>query len=125
VTHEIETSGRPSRLAAILRQRCPVCFRGRVFRRGLFQMNETCPACGCRFKREPGYFLGAMYFSYSLAIPSIALVTLLLWLLVLPDWRPHRVMLLACVVFLPLVPPIWRYSRILWMHFDRKFDPER
>ena len=122
--NEIETSGKPSRLMAIVRQRCPVCFRGRVFERYFFHMNETCPNCGCQFKREPGYFLGAMYFSYAMAIPALAILTLLLWWFVLPGWWPHSVLPLACLLFVPLVPTIWRYSRTMWMHLDRKLDPD-
>ena len=28
----------------------------------------------------------------------------------------------AGVLFLPLVPPLFRYSRVIWMHFDRMVD---
>ncbi len=49
-------------------------------------MNEHCPQCGLQFGRgEPGYFTGAMYFSYGLAIPLIALLTLIAYL-IRPDW---------------------------------------
>ncbi len=113
-----------SRWIAILKSRCPQCYRGRVYANRLFHMHERCPRCGCTFKREPGYFLGAMYFSYAFAIPAIAVLTLLLWLYVLPEWQPHWVLFPATVLSLPLVLPIWRYSRVAWMHFDRKFDPE-
>jgi len=42
-------------------------------------MNEHCPHCGLRFEREQGYFLGAMYISYGLALPMIAFFAVLLW----------------------------------------------
>jgi uncharacterized protein (DUF983 family) len=86
-------------------------------------MNETCPSCGLRFAREHGYFTGAMYVSYALGIPLIALFTFLAWLI----WRDApiwRLVLLAWLVFLPLVPLVFRYSRILWIHLDRAIDPE-
>jgi uncharacterized protein (DUF983 family) len=110
------------RLRAIARLRCPECGEGSVFR-GVFAMNEVCPVCGLRFQRESGYFLGAMYFSYGLAIPIILLFTLVVYLL-FPRWRLYQDVLLAWLIFLPLVPPIYRYSRVMWMHFDRYFDPE-
>jgi uncharacterized protein (DUF983 family) len=56
-----------ARLRAIIRQRCPVCLQGAVFR-GRFEMNATCPVFGHRFAREPGFFQGAMYVSYGLGI---------------------------------------------------------
>ena len=55
------------RFWAILKLRCPKCCQGKVFARWL-TMHEACPHCGASFRREPGYFLGAMYFSYALAI---------------------------------------------------------
>jgi uncharacterized protein (DUF983 family) len=112
-----------SRFAAILKQQCPSCFSGRVFRRWL-AMNEVCPLCGVRFEREPGYFLGAMYISYMLAIPIIGGLTLLLWYTVLASWELVWAALAAWGVFLLLVPAVFRYSRIIWMHFDRYFHPE-
>ena len=109
------------RARAILRLRCPVCAKGRVFA-GPFAMNEHCPACGLKFLREPGYFLGAMYFSYGLAIPLITIFTGLAWL-ALPGWHLYQLVLLAWFAFLPLVPAVYRYSRVMWLHFDHYFDP--
>jgi uncharacterized protein (DUF983 family) len=105
------------RLAAILRQRCPRCRQGRVFK-GLVEMNTVCPVCGLRFEREEGYFLGAMYFSYGMSVLILGVGTLLA-ALVLPDWRLELVMLLVVAAYLPFVPIVFRYSRVLWMHFDR------
>ncbi len=86
-------------------------------------MNEPCPACGARFQREQGYFTGAMYFSYGLGIPIIALLTLLVYL-ARPNWRLWQDVLVAWLLFIPLVPAVFRYSRVMWMHFDHTFDPE-
>jgi len=110
------------RLWAALRQRCPRCLRGRVFH-GVTAMNERCPICELRFGREPGYFLGAMYISYGLAIPVLALLAWLVQLLVLPDWPLHWTLLVACVPFVLFVPLIFRYSRVFWMHLDRSLHP--
>jgi uncharacterized protein (DUF983 family) len=120
-----ETNGerpRPTALAAILGKRCPRCRQGSVFG-SLWVMNENCPVCALDFDRgEPGYFTGAMYFSYALAIPLIALLTLLEHLAI-PRWSLLRLVLLATLFCLPLVPWIWQYSRVIWIHFDQYFDP--
>ena len=83
--------------------------------RALLAMHEACPACGYRWAREAGYFVGAMYVSYPLAIlaylGAVGLVRLLL-----PGWSDVAVLALAVPVFLPLVPLIFRYSRVIWMH---------
>lgn len=112
----------PTRGQAILRQRCPRCFQGRVYH-GLVTMNEHCPHCGLKFGREPGYFLGAMYYSYGLGAVVLAILTSLLWFLLLPTWEFHHVVLVALIPFAFFVPIIFRYSRVLWMHFDHTFDP--
>ena len=110
-----------TRLRAIWGQRCPRCGRGRVFA-STWAMHRACPVCGLVFEREPGYFTGAMYFSYALGIPIVALGTLLAWLL-LPGWPLIRLVALAWLFFLPLVPAVFRASRILFLHFDHVFDP--
>ena len=89
---------------------------------GLLRMNDRCPQCGLRFEREHGYFTGAMIVSYMLAIPALALLSIaVLWA---TRWRVEWALLAADVLFLAFVPLIFRYSRILWMYFDRAVDPD-
>src|SRR5262245_28774913 len=108
-------AGLGRRLVAILRLRCPRCLEGKVFR-GLIAMNETCPVCGHRFEREPGYFLGAMYASYFIAVPVVGLMAWAISAWIVPEWSMEWAILLATPPFLVLVPFIFRYSRVLWMH---------
>ena len=108
---------------AILRQRCSECGEGHVFR-GMFQMNERCPVCGVKFERGPGYFTGAMYFSYALGIPIFAAGMILGKLLVVPTWPLYWIALVVWLAFLPLTPVVFRYSRVLFIHLDRFFDPD-
>jgi uncharacterized protein (DUF983 family) len=112
-----------SPVLAIIARHCPRCRRGPVFR-SHWVMNEDCPYCGLDFDRgEPGYFTGAMYVSYALAIPLIALLTLIEHLIV-RTWSLFRLVVLASVICLPLVPWVWQYSRVIWIYFDRYFDPD-
>lgn len=85
-------------------------------------MNERCPICSLRFEREQGYFIGSMYITYAFASIIIALATISLYSL-FPHWSDITIFLAACGVLLPFVPPIIRYSRVIWMSFDRSFDP--
>jgi uncharacterized protein (DUF983 family) len=108
-------------LGAIVRQRCPRCYKGRIFH-GVLAMNDPCPACGLLFEREEGYFLGAMYFSYVLS--SLILVPFFFALrALLPEWNSHVVVLLALIPYVPLMPAVFRYSRVLWIYYDRATDP--
>jgi uncharacterized protein (DUF983 family) len=62
-------------MKTLLEGKCPKCKEGKIFKKkgNIFLikapvMNETCPVCDKRFEKEPGYFLGAMYVSYGLAV---------------------------------------------------------
>jgi hypothetical protein len=83
-------------------------------------MYPQCPRCGLLYVREPGYFMGAMYFSYGLAVLTGLPLCLLLFFLEVPaHWNG-----LAGAAQIALVSPILvRYSRVLWMHFDQRWDP--
>jgi hypothetical protein len=81
------------------------------------RMHPTCPACGLRYEREPGYFIGSLYISYALAT-IIMLIGLGLGCLVLPTWDLGTITLIVGALFIPLTPAVTRYSRVLWMYFD-------
>ena len=40
--------------------------------------------------------------------------------LVLPDWDLGVLVLLAAGVFIPFLPMVSRYSRVIWMYLDNK-----
>ena len=85
-------------------------------------MHEKCPVCGLRFERESGYFLGAMYFSYMLAIPILGF---LMWIIRrCTGMTLVHVWLAALVAYLPFIPLVFRISRTLWLHWDRSIDPD-
>lgn len=107
------------RLGALLRQRCPRCLRGQVFA-GLFRMHKRCSTCGLPYEREPGYFVGAMYFSYGLAL----IVTAPVWLLMVWFGRPLWEALLASGGLLVVASPwLFGYARVLWLYLDHALDP--
>ena len=119
---EVGKDERPSRLAAIVRLHCPRCRRGPVFR-SLFRMYESCPVCGHRFEREPGFFVGAMYVSYGLAAPLCALTAAALHV-VFPSLGLLALVGAAGALLLVLSPWLVRYSRVIWMHMMWRIDPE-
>lgn len=110
-----------TRLAAVAAGCCPRCRRGRIFA-GRLAMHPTCPACGLRFEREPGYFTGAMYVSYALAVPLVTVCAALVCF-VAPQLSFDATVGTVAVLFLPFVPALFRYSRILWIHLDQTIDP--
>lgn len=86
-------------------------------------MQECCPSCGLKFEREPGYFLGAMYISYGLALITIVGLCLLLW--ASTSWSLQKITVWAILLFLPLAPTLTLFSRVLWIYLDQAIDPER
>ena len=85
-------------------------------------MSPRCSVCGLKFQREEGYFLGAMYISFGLALVIIALIALLLW--AMTGWWITKAVVWAVVLFLPLAPGISLFARVLWIYLDQAFDPD-
>ena len=85
-------------------------------------MNDRCPDCGLLFSREPGYFLGAMYISYGLALGLFFVFGAILWLLA--RLRMDKAAIWAVVFCLPFAPMLTFLSRVLWIYLDQTIDPE-
>ena len=86
-------------------------------------MHERCLECGLRFEREGGYFLGAMYFSYALGTAAISLLALIVW--AITSWELPKDVAVGFLLFLPAVPLVTFFSRVLWIYFDQSIDPDR
>jgi uncharacterized protein (DUF983 family) len=104
----------------ILTEKCPHCGQARVFekRSGPFSfpvMKERCEICNYKFDREPGYFLGAMYISYGLAVLQ-GIITFLLFYFFFPGvatiWIPVSIL----AVILLFSYKNFRLSRIIYIH---------
>jgi len=114
-----------SAMGGILRQLCPRCRAGKIFRKSVWLfpgMYERCPVCGLKFEREAGYFLGAMYISYALGIGTIAALAALVW--VAWKWPLTNSVVAGIVLFLPLAPVLTWMARVLWIYMDQGIDPD-
>ncbi len=114
-------------MRGMLRQLCPHCRRSRIFRRSIFRgfpkMHEFCPGCGLKFEREQGYFLGAMYISYGIALVMVVGFAALLWYFT--RWPVDKAALWAFLAFLPFIPTVTLFSRVVWIYLDQSIDPDR
>lgn len=113
---------RMSLAQAILRQRCPRCREGKIFRRRL-TMNWFCPVCELRLLREPGYTTVAIELSYVITIPI--LVGGMAFFALVVRMETVWAAVAASVLFLVLSPLVFRYSRVLWVYLDQRLDPGR
>lgn len=104
-----------------LRLRCPWCGRGKLFRNWI-RMRKACSECEGDFEREPGFYLGSIYFNYGLTALIVAVAyPLLLFTQTVSSQRLMMGTLAFAVCF-----PIWffRYARSLWLGFDQWMDPD-
>jgi len=85
-------------------------------------MHPQCPVCGLRYHREPGYFLGAMYISYGLAVPLMVAFFLLFWRFT--NWKFTTLMVASLLALLSFAPGLTQLSRVLWIYLDQKIDPQ-
>lgn len=121
-----ETQSTPARhttgslLMRSLRLRCPTCGVGKLFR-SFLSMNDPCPECGRKFEREPGFWLGSIYFNYGI---TTLIVIVLYFSLYLTKTMSGKSLLAVLGVF-ALLFPLWffRYARALWVSFDERYDP--
>lgn len=103
-----------------LRQRCPVCGRGKIFA-GFFKTYEKCPVCGFEFEREPGYYTGAMAINLVVSELLIAIVAVPL---AASQAVPVSTLIILGVT-LPILLPVlfYRPTKSLWMSFDHFIHP--
>ena len=124
----MNTDGEPTRpdfralVTRAVRLRCPVCGQAPMFQ-GLFRMAPRCTACGFQYEREPGYFLGSIYFSYG-AIGLITMVALLVLQFVL-HWDIVGILATLSVFIVACTVLGFRHARAFWLALDLTFDPPK
>ena len=102
-------------LARCLALLCPVCGQSRIFAR-LFQIKERCAACGAVFKREEGFFVGAIL----VAVVTTEAVIVLAYLISLPIIAGHDQLVIGVLLALALIFPVlfFHHSWSIWLSFD-------
>lgn len=107
-------------LHAFAAQKCPRCRQGNMFQGFTYNplkfasVNKTCSHCGLSFEIEPGFFTGAMYFSYAINVAIIATVGI--FLNIFFDLHINAVIGIVLGVVLLAVPITFRYSRMMMMY---------
>lgn len=120
---------------ALTQSKCPRCRVGRVFTGPTYsfktqKMNETCPHCGLKFEREPGYFYVAMFVSYAMNVIQLLVFGIGAYILGLSLtyenlWYFVGVLLIGTVLCSPFN---YRYSRLIllyWLSPGLNYEPGR
>lgn len=100
-------------------QKCPQCHKGNMFVGNTYsttfsKAEKKCSNCRLEFEIEPGFFTGAMYFSYAINVAIIVIVGLSLEIIFKPNmyWLMGTIIGVATLLF----PANFRYSRMLMMY---------
>ena len=102
-------------IRGILGNRCPNCSGGAVFR-GIYAMNKTCPACGFRFEKEPGYFLGALVAAYFIgAFTVVPTIVVTVFVLRMELSKALGIGIAQCLICHPF---LFRYSKLTWLYVE-------
>lgn len=107
-------------VTSILSEKCPKCREGQIFRKKDYflqfpKMYDNCPHCGFRFDREPGYFLGAMYFSYALAVLQ-GIITFLICYFFFPELPTIAIPLIILGVVTIFSYFNYKLSRVIYLY---------
>jgi uncharacterized protein (DUF983 family) len=95
--------------------RCPVCGRSSIVQTP-FKIKDHCPLCGAHFKREEGFFVGAI----SVNVVTTELFILALYLISMPWIGSHYELVLAILFAFALLFPVafYHHSWSLWLSLD-------
>ncbi|OUS00986.1 DUF983 domain-containing protein [Flavobacteriales bacterium 33_180_T64] len=114
-----------SRVFDILNCKCPKCKKEKIFYdRGniiLFKipkMHARCRECNYKFEKETGFFFGAMFVSYALAVVEMILCLVVFWHFI--DFSPLKVFLIVTLILMLLSTINFRVSRSIWIYLFYK-----
>lgn len=117
----MEKVGPNSVLSSVIHQKCPRCQKGNIFVSSNYdlahfsEMYPECPTCGLHFQVEPGFFTGAMYFSYAVSVFIIAIMAVGITLIF--NSPPVWVYLISIFCVTIITTPLnFRYSRVFMLY---------
>ena len=109
-------------VAALLRcllLRCPACGLASIVLRP-FQIKDRCPACGVLFKREEGFFVGAIAINVVTTEAVILLIYVAGVLVAGFDFQAMLAALLAAAALFPVA--FYHHSWSLWLAADHLIE---
>ena len=98
-----------------LKLRCPACGNASIVERP-FRIKKRCSECRAIFKREEGFFVGAILVN----IVTTEVVILFIYLVSLPFFSTYDQLVLGILFVLALVFPVafYHHSWSFWLGFD-------
>lgn len=107
--------------SALLNHKCPKCRQGDMYKTSAFNvfnyasMHTNCENCGFKFEVEPGFFFGAMYFSYAFSVATIVISFFSIYFF-LDNPETYVYLTIICSIIILMMPFSFRYSRTLMLY---------
>lgn len=107
---------------------CPRCRQSDLFTKPFrmgqpLDMHTHCSHCGLNYNPEPGYYWGAMFISY--IISAFPLMGIVLYCMFGLKYSVVLSLVIGAVVAGIFYFPLMRFSRSLWIHLMKRYDPPR
>lgn len=106
-------------LGRCLRLRCPVCGRGSIIERP-FNIKERCAACGVIFKREEGFFVGAIL--ANVVTTEFLILVAYFACLLFTSFNEQTMLTILFVVGVSFPLGFYHHSWSLWLGFDHLIE---
>tara|TARA_B110000977_G_scaffold201165_1_gene294494 strand:+ start:1927 stop:2310 length:384 start_codon:yes stop_codon:yes gene_type:complete len=118
-----------SKAYSVLCNKCPRCAKGDFFYSHPYNLKQfgnkhtNCTHCDLKFEREPGFFFGSMYISYSFGV-ALFVSWWLIKTLFFPEMQAGEMILIMLALQTLLAPLILYLSKLIWLNLFVKFEQE-
>lgn len=114
-----------SKIYSIFKGKCPRCQEGAFFEGSFFRgtPKKECPNCKLKYEKEPGFFQGSYYVTYSIGVATIVTVSVAM-LVLFPNASFNAMMYTVLGTLILLTPFIYPLSKIIWANFFTAYEPK-
>jgi hypothetical protein len=94
--------------------------------KSFMKMNEHCPSCGQLMEIEAGFYYGTGYVSYVITVAFSVFTFVAWWILIGFSLNDNRIFWWIgtnAVLMVLFQPWFMRFSRVVWLSFFVKFNP--
>ena len=106
-------------LARCLKLQCPVCGRDSIVRRP-FNLKHHCDACGAVFKREEGFFVGAIM--ANVVATEVFILVVYLSCLILTNLGDQTILTILFVIAIAFPLTFYHHAWALWLGMDHLIE---
>ncbi len=118
------------KLYSIFRFKCPRCLKGKFFKSHPYNLKETgnleekCSHCQLKYEREVGFYFGALFVSYALAV-ALFVTCWVSFNLFYPQASVWLQIGVICFLSIVTAPLLYALSKIIWINLFVSFAPEK